>query len=70
MAATSVALDHRDRARLVRRGDVEHLLALAGVGEAFVLGTTKPRPCRARDQELAAALMTEGATTSASCSSR
>ena len=33
-----LALHRRDRRGLVRRLDVEHLLALAGVGEALVLG--------------------------------
>ena len=39
--------------------DVEHLLALAGIGEAFVLRHDEAAALRARDQELAAALMTE-----------
>ena len=52
-----LALDHRHRARLVGRLDVEHLLALAGVGEALVLGDHEAPALMARDQELAPALI-------------
>src|SRR6185295_16452329 len=53
------ALHHRDGARFVGHGDIEHLLALAGIGEALVLRHDKAATLGAGDQELAAALMTE-----------
>ena len=53
------AFDRRDRAGGVRRFDVEHLLALAGIGEALVLRHDKSPALRLADQELAAALITE-----------
>src|SRR5262249_41268758 len=37
----------------------EHLLALAGIGEALVLGHHEAAALRARDQELASALLAE-----------
>src|SRR6185312_755755 len=53
------ALHHRDGTRFVGHGDIEHLLALAGIGEALVLRHDKAATLGAGDQELAAALMTE-----------
>ena len=47
------------RTRRVGRRDVEHLLALAGIGEAFVLGHHEAAALRAADQELAPALIAE-----------
>jgi hypothetical protein len=40
--------------RFVRRGDIQHLLALAGVGDAIVLIDDKALPIMAGDKELAA----------------
>src|SRR4030088_1479219 len=54
-----LALHHPDGARLVRHRHIDQLLALAGVGEAFVLRHDKAATFGARDQELATALMTE-----------
>src|SRR5262245_43436185 len=53
-----LAFDVGERARRVRRLDVEHLLALAGIGEALVLGDHKAAALRATDQELAPAPVT------------
>src|SRR5262249_12039064 len=49
----------RDGARLVRRRDVEHLLALSGVCDALVLGDDESPALFAPDDELAAALVAE-----------
>src|SRR4029077_7847217 len=54
-----LALDRRDGARFVGRLDVEHLLALAGIAEAFVLGHDKSPARSARHHELAATLIAE-----------
>src|SRR6202451_1508492 len=54
-----LALDRRDGARFVGRLDVEHLLALAGIAQAFVLGHDESPARFARDQKLAAALIAE-----------
>src|SRR5262249_32125002 len=52
-------LDHRERPRHVRRFDVEHLLALAGVGQALVLGHHDATPLRAPDQEFSPTFVAE-----------
>src|SRR5580704_623109 len=54
-----LALDRRDGARFVGRLDVEHLLALAGIAQALVLGHDESPARFARDQKLAAALIAE-----------
>ncbi len=53
------ALGRRDGAGFVGRLDVEDLLALAGIGEALVLGNDKAPALLARDDQLAAALIAE-----------
>src|SRR5215471_10258209 len=53
------ALHHRDRTRRVGWRDVEHLFALAGIGEAFVLGDDEAAALRACEEELALALVAE-----------
>src|SRR5579864_2760932 len=53
------AFDRRDGARFVGRLDVEHLLALAGIAEAFVLGHDESPARFAGDHKLAAALIAE-----------
>src|SRR5207245_5113228 len=54
-----LTLDDGKRLRHVRRLDVEHLLALASVGEALVLGHHKAAPLRAPDQKLSATFVAE-----------
>jgi hypothetical protein len=54
-----IACHRRDRTGLVRHGDVEHLLALAGVADAILFLDDKALPFAARDQELALALVDE-----------
>src|SRR5580658_5937119 len=54
-----LALDRRDGARFVGRLDVEHLLALAGIAQALVLGHDESPARFARDHKLAAALIAE-----------
>src|SRR5580704_15372569 len=54
-----LALDRRDGARFVGRLDVEHLLALAGIAQALVLGHDESPARFARDYKLAAALIAE-----------
>src|ERR1700730_18215318 len=49
----------RDGARFIGRRDVEHLLALARIGDALVLGHDESSPLLAGDDELAAALVAE-----------
>ena len=45
--------------RLIRRRDVENLLALARIGEALVFGSNKSPALPACNNELAAALIAE-----------
>ncbi len=54
-----LALDRRDGARFVGRLDVEHLLALARIAQALVLGHDESPARFARDHELAAAPIAE-----------
>src|ERR1700731_1005677 len=54
-----LTLDRRDGARFIGRLDVEHLLALARIAQALVLGHDESPARFARDHELAAALIAE-----------
>src|SRR5580704_15042052 len=54
-----LAIDRRDGARFIRRLDVEDLLALAGIAQAFVLGHDESPARFARNHELTAALIAE-----------
>src|SRR6516225_11032618 len=54
-----LALNHREGTRRVGRRYIEHLFALAGIGEAFVLGDDEAAAVRACEEELAPALVAE-----------
>src|SRR5215216_903767 len=54
-----LALDHCQGTRRVGRRDIEHLLALPGIGQAFVLGYDEAATLGAGDQEFAPALVAE-----------
>src|SRR5262249_10267218 len=54
-----LAIHHSEAARGVRCLHVEHLLALAGIGEALVLGHHEANSLRAPYQEFSAALMAQ-----------
>src|SRR5262249_11154403 len=49
----------RHRTRRVGRRDIEHLFALAGIGEAFVLGNDEAAALRACEEKLTPALVAE-----------
>src|SRR5215475_7191896 len=53
------SLNHRHRTRRVGRRDVEHLFALARIGEAFVLRDDETAALRACEEEFAPALVAE-----------
>src|SRR5207247_1490842 len=52
-------LHDRERPRGIRRDDVEHLLTLTSVGEAFVLWNNEAAPLCACNNEFAPTLMAE-----------
>src|SRR5215813_10290646 len=53
------AIHDRHRTRRVGRRDIEHLFALAGIGEAFVLGNDEAAALRACEEKLTPALVAE-----------
>ena len=57
IVAAKLAIDRRHGSRLIGRLEIEHLLALAGVAETFVLRHDEAVAGAARHQEFAAALI-------------